>query len=69
MESTQSYRIVFSACFWRKPESATDNVIETKSQDHISWSRIHEFSFPELLLSSTLDAFEMWQTRRGYRIQ
>ena len=67
MESAQSHRIIFSACFWRKFERAKDNGVETKNQDHISWSRIHEFRFPELLLSSTLHIFEMWQARRGYR--
>ena len=44
MESTQSHRIVFSACFWLKTERATDNGVETKNQDHISWSRIHELN-------------------------
>ena len=59
MESTQSHRIVFSACFWHKPERATDNGVETKNQDHISWSPIYEFRFSELLLSSTLYAVEV----------
>ena len=56
---TKSHRIVFSACFWHKPERATDNGVETKNQDHISWSRIDEFSFPDMLLPSTLHAFEV----------
>ena len=40
-------------------ERAADNLVETKKQDHNSWLRIHEFSFPELLLSSTLRVFEV----------
>ena len=40
-------------------ERAADNLVETKKQDHNSWLRIHEFSFTELLLSSTLHVFEV----------
>ena len=53
MESAQSHRqIVSLACFSRKPERATDNGIETKNQ-------YHKNSFPELLLSSTLQVSDV----------